>query len=185
MHGQPPAARGAGLWRADRVARSPVVPGGSCRPRGLRRGRCARPGGQCRGPAGLPATRAGGRLVSTTVVLVASRRRRGRRRGTRLRDGRGRYGLRYLATACSRLLLVLQQSATHPRLLGCLSPVRAAGCQPAGRAAVCGGASLRHHRAITAAASAKWPTGCQRGRPLIGMAAPPKVSLRSAGAWAA
>ena len=142
MHGQPPAARGAGLWRADRVVRSPVVPGVELPPAGHTAGPlCAARRAMSR-PGRVTGHPGGGRLVSATVLLVASRRRRGRRRGTRVRNGRGRYGLRYLATACSRLLLVLQQSATHPRLLGCLSPVRAAGCQPAARAAVCGGASL-------------------------------------------
>jgi hypothetical protein len=68
-------------------------------------------------------------------------------------------------------VLVLHQFATHPRLLGRLSAVR-------------WGAACARHRAITDAASTEWPTRCQRGRPLIGMAAPPKESLRRAGACA-
>jgi hypothetical protein len=145
-----PAGRGCGARTA--WCGRPWSAGWSCCPRGLRRGRCARPSGQRRGPAGLPATRAGGRLVSTTIVLVASRRRRGRRRGTRVRDGRGRYSLRYLATACCRLLLVLQQSATHPRLLGCLSPVRAEGCQ-----------CLVHREVSTNPSTALHPPGGEQG----------------------
>ena len=47
--------------------------------------------------------------------------------------------------------------------------------------------AARHEAVIerlTDAARAECSIGCQRGRPLIGMADPPKESLRSAGAWA-
>ena len=164
--------RGGAVARGPRgaVARGPQ--GGVAARGGLWRGRRTRPRRQCRGSPGLPAAWGGGRLVSAIVLLVAARRCGRRRRGARLRDGRGCHGLCHLATAGRRLLLVLHQCATYPRLLGRLSAVRWR-------------AACAHHRAITAAASAEWPTGCQRGRPLIGMAAPPKVSLRSAGAWVA
>ena len=138
--------RGGAVARGPRgaVARGPQ---GGVAARGAYGGAAAAaPAGQCRGPSGLPATWGGGRLVSAIVLLVAPRRCGRRRRGARLRDGRGCHGLCHLATAGRRLLLVLHQFATHSRLLGRLSAVRWR-------------AACARHRTITDAASPEWPTG--------------------------
>ena len=123
------AGRGCGARTAWNGGPWPA--GWSGCPRGLWRGRGAWTGGQCRRPPRLSATCAGGRLVSTAVLLVATRGCGGRRRGPWLRHGRGRDGLCHLAGACRRAVLVLHQPATHPGLLGYLSPVRGPYVPPA------------------------------------------------------